>query len=98
MLREDPHLSNQDLLQWSDGELSTRRSVEVRGHLASCWRCRARLSEIETSIVGFVDTYERQVAPQLPPAAGSRALLKAQMAALTSESRPRPWRPALGYA
>jgi hypothetical protein len=41
------HCSDELLLANLDGELSLRRQRAVKKHLAACWDCRARLSELE---------------------------------------------------
>jgi hypothetical protein len=41
------HCSDELLLASLDGELSLRRERTVKKHLAACWECRARLSELE---------------------------------------------------
>jgi hypothetical protein len=69
------HLSDQEMLLVLDGEMS---GAQVEAHLAECWTCRARKQEIENAIAEYV----RLPKPQLPPAEGPRALLKAQLAQL----------------
>lgn len=91
MLHEDPHLSDQDLLLAVDGELSPRRAAQVREHLAACWACRARVRDIEAAIADFVHVHSINLDPRLPPVAGYRALLKAQLASLAASSREDPW-------
>lgn len=85
------HISDQDLLMALDEEQSVTRRTEIRMHLARCWACRARSSEIEAMIFDFMRVYRRQ---PLPSADGPRSLLKAQLAQLAS--RP-PDRPRLGF-
>jgi hypothetical protein len=80
MLQENFHISEQDLLLAADGELSRRRMAQVRHHLAACWSCRARLRRIESAIVDFVEAHQDSLNAQLPPAAASRALLRARLA------------------
>ena len=77
------HLSDEDLLQSADGELSPKDALRVRAHVAACWSCRARLGVLESAIADFIHVHN-QADSQLPPAAGPRALLKAQMAAVAS--------------
>jgi anti-sigma factor RsiW len=92
MQKEDFHLSDQDLLLTADGELPTRRAARVRAHLAACWDCRARMAEIETTIADFVRASRQAVDPKIPPIAGPRALLKAQLAELKRTSHhSRSW-------
>ena len=75
------HLSDQELLLFADGELSLRRAHRVREHLAACWTCRGRLSELEGAILDFVHIHQSQVDARTPPAAGPRSSFKAQLAA-----------------
>src|SRR5580698_5589562 len=84
MGNEQFHLSDQEMLLAADGELSTRRAAQVHLHLAECWACRARMAEIEATIVDFARAHRQTLDPQLPPIAGPRALLKAQLAELSS--------------
>jgi hypothetical protein len=99
----DSHLSDQQLLLDVDGELSAREEKRIRAHLAACWKCRTRRRELERAITDFVHVHQRQLDARLPPAAGPRALLKAQLAHV-SATQPRPsssWfavPPGLGWA
>ena len=92
MLSGGFHLADQELLAAADGELSTRRAAQVRAHLVSCWDCRARMAEIEGTIADFVRAHRQAVDPQVPPIAGPRARLRAQLAELAAKSKPGPWR------
>ncbi len=88
----DIHLTDQELLLAADGELPARRAAQVRAHLAACWDCRARMAEVERTIAEFARTHRQSLDPQLPPVAGPRALLRAQLAELTAKSRVDSWR------
>lgn len=92
MLNEDAHLSDQELLLAADGELPTGRAEQVHSHLAACWDCRARMAEIEATITDFARAHRQSLDPQLPSIAGPRALLRAQLAELTSKPEPGSWR------
>lgn len=92
MLSGGFHLADQELLAAADGELSTRRAAHVRAHLVSCWHCRARMAEIEGTIAEFVRAHRQAVDPQVPPIAGPRALLRAQLAELAARPKSGPWR------
>ncbi len=48
------HPSEKDLLLFADGELGKRAAAQVERHLASCWDCRARLAQTESTITEFV--------------------------------------------
>src|SRR5580692_2874390 len=82
---DESHLTDHELLLAADGEPSTARS----GHLTSCWACRARKQQIETTIVSFVQFHHDSLDPLVPPAAAPRALLKARLAELAAV--PQPW-------
>jgi hypothetical protein len=92
MLSDDFHLTDQELLVAADGELPSRRAAQVRAHLAACWDCRARMGEIEKTIADFARVHRQSLDAQLPPIAGPRALLRAQLAELTAKSRVDSWR------
>src|SRR5271163_2304452 len=84
MKDEDSHLSDQQLLLDVDGGLSARDQKPVRAHLDACWKCRARRQELENAIIDFVRVHQREFDTRIPPAAGPRALLKAQLAQLSA--------------
>lgn len=85
------HVSDQQLLEAADGELSPRKMAQVRAHLAACWSCRARMREIETTIVDFVAVHQRSLSGKAPPADGPRRLFQARLAELASSPEP-DWR------
>jgi hypothetical protein len=89
MHSEDTHLTDQELLLAIDGELSPRDTARVDTHLAACWTCRARKQELDSAVAAFVRTHHRSLDPQVPPVAGSRALLKAQLDQLVQSGKPR---------
>ena len=91
MLREPFHLSDRELLLLADGELSRRHARQAADHLTACWLCRSRLSELEGTIVDFVSLHQRTLDPQLPAATGSRALLRARLAAAAAEPSTGSW-------
>jgi hypothetical protein len=80
MLSQSFHLSDQELLLWADGEVSSKRAAQIRQHLNGCWMCRARMTELEHAIGDFVQLYRRELDVTLPPVEGPRALLKARLA------------------
>jgi len=87
----DFHVSEQELLQAADGELSPRKMAKVQAHLAACWTCRARMREIETTIVDFVQVHQRSLDAKLPPAGGTRRVFQARLAEMASSPEPDWW-------
>jgi anti-sigma factor RsiW len=90
MKQPDSHLSDQQLLLDVEGELSGHEANMVRAHLSACWNCRARRQEFERAIADFVRVHRQEFEPELPPAAGPRALLKARLAELAASGRESP--------
>jgi Putative zinc-finger len=91
MPNEDVHLSDQEMLLAADGELSARRAARVQVHLAACWDCRTRMSEIEETIAAFARAYRQTLDPRLPSISGSRALLRARLAELARKPEASSW-------
>jgi len=81
------HITDSELLQAADGELSSRRVAEIQTHLAACWSCRARRNEIERTIAGFVQGYEFGKAAELPPVEPARMRLEAELEQLAAKTR-----------
>ena len=90
---EDSHFSDQQLLRDLEGELSTHDEKLFRAHLDLCWKCRARRQELENAIADFVRVYEREFHTKLPPVDDPRALLRTQLAQLstTAANRSSSW-------
>ena len=72
MLHEDTHLSDQQLLQFEDGELSAHDAQRAGKHLAACWDCRSRKLELERTISEFVHLHHESLDRE--SAASRRAL------------------------
>ena len=89
MKHEDSHLTDQQLLQDIDSELSAHEEKTVRAHLGACWQCRARRQEMEQAIGDLMRIQQREFDAQLPPVAGRRALLRAELSQLAVGARSR---------
>jgi hypothetical protein len=85
MVNKDSHPSDEELLLAADAELPARSAIQVRAHLAGCWDCRARMAEIEGTIVAFSRVHRQSLDPQLPSIDGPRAKLRAQLGELESK-------------
>ena len=87
------HPADQELLLVADRECSLRRAAKVKEHLDRCAPCRARMSQLESTLADFISLHEDRIQMQPPARTGVRASLKAQMSkagrqAETHESRP----------
>jgi Putative zinc-finger len=87
----EAHPSDENLLRAADGEISGRRGRQIRRHLAACPVCRGRVRDMEGTIARFVHFHQTTLEPQLPPAAGPRALLKARLRDLMAANQPHFW-------
>lgn len=85
MKHEEFHLTDGELLQSVDGELSGRGKARVAAHLAACWNCRARLHSFEQSIADLAGVRRENLDVRLPPADAPRAMLRAQLAAMPGD-------------
>jgi anti-sigma factor RsiW len=59
------HCTEDVLLAHLDGELPVPVDMHVRRHLLSCWKCRARLAEVESQIVELARLFKEE--PLLDP-------------------------------
>jgi hypothetical protein len=90
-MRQSDHLTDRDMVLLADGELEPARQREAREHLDACWSCRARMAEIQGTISEFVHLYHDSLDRQLPPVAGPRALLGAQLQKHTEANTSGWW-------
>jgi hypothetical protein len=90
----DDHLTDRDMILLADGEMragatSGLTEAEARQHLEACWSCRSRMAEIQRTIADFVRSWHDDLNRQLPPVAGPRALLRAQLRNQAASESPR---------
>jgi hypothetical protein len=62
------HVDDELLLRYVDGELSARKSRQVRTHLEACWQCRTELEALQVTIGDCVRYRKSVLAESLPPA------------------------------
>jgi hypothetical protein len=74
------HLSDEELLLFSDQELPPRPASNAREHVAQCETCRARLKALEAASADFADLHEQEIHAQNSPSLNARNLLKARLA------------------
>ncbi len=79
------HIPDVDLLLALDGELNHNQADQVQNHLAHCWQCRTRSSQLAQAITDFVHLKSDALDPKLPTALGPTSRLKAT---LSSQRQP----------
>ena len=89
-MSQEFHLSDQELLQALDGELTPKDAQGAQAHLAACWACRCRQQDIQTAIGEFIRLQRGALDCKLPSADGPRALMKARLAQLSAAQSTRP--------
>src|ERR1700722_526084 len=87
------HLSDEELVLFSDQELPRRQASRVREHVAQCEQCRGRLAKLEHALACFADLHEREFQAQSFPSSNSRNLLKARLSGASKRGNgsPRFW-------
>ena len=87
MRRSQAHLSDEELLLFSDQELPIRPASKVRQHVAQCESCRGRLTELESASARFADLHEREIRAQNSHSFNSRNLLRARISETSIQAR-----------
>ena len=91
MQGKHPHLSDEELLLFSDQELPKRTASRAREHVAQCERCRGRLKELDAASADFSDFHEHEIHAQSSHSLDARALLKTRLSeASARHGRSRP--------
>jgi len=78
-MHQDSHLSDEELLLATDGELTAHRWGGARPHLEACRECRHRLAQLEAAMARFAAVYQAALDPQLPPPDGSAPRVRARL-------------------
>src|SRR5271154_5584738 len=79
MQGNEAHLSDEELVLFSDQELATRRAARVREHVAQCEPCRGRLKKLDNALASFTDFHEQKFQTQRFHSWNARNLLKARL-------------------
>ena len=85
------HLSDEELLLFSDQELPPRPASKAREHIAQCETCQGRLKDLETASTDFADLHEQEIRAQSSHSLHARNLLKARLSETSMRhGRSRP--------
>lgn len=63
---KDWHPSEDELLTYVDGGLTSRKTTDIASHLEQCWSCRAKAERIQQTVLSFVDYFDRVITPNVP--------------------------------
>jgi len=94
------HPSEDDLVDFVDGQLAPRRASRIRKHLNGCWACRLKTEETQQAIGALVN-YLNHLPAIIPPPSGRkqfRAGLRAVVVSAAEDSAPSRLRLALSQA
>jgi hypothetical protein len=80
------HLSDEELILFSDQELPPGPAWHARQHIAQCATCRTRLNDLEAASAGFADLHERKIQAQGSPSLNARNLLKARLSEASTQA------------
>ena len=92
-----PHLADEELVRFAHHELSSARAAEVQAHLDSCRGCCTRAEELQSAMAALTGAHHDQFDKRLPSVTGPRALLRARLSELSSETRLPWWRQVLRF-
>jgi hypothetical protein len=81
------HLSDEELLLFSDQELTLGQAAGVREHVAQCEPCRSRLKDLESASRDFADLHEQEICAESAHLSISRELLKARLSEASAQGR-----------
>jgi hypothetical protein len=73
------HLSDEELLLFSDQELPPRLASKVREHVAQCEICRNRLTALENASSAFAELHEHEIQAHNSDSSSSRRELQARL-------------------
>jgi hypothetical protein len=94
MRNGDLHVTDEQLLLHSSGELPTNSSAYIRTHLERCPQCGERLEELESTLAEVAGAHTEIQAAKVPPMAEARAQLQARLTELSSPDREHDQRRA----
>ena len=94
MQHTNDHMSDEDLLSASDGELSAERAAQVLAHVANCSACRSRMEALEAAAANFSHAYRAAENANLPSSASARANLRRRLTAISDAASPSPTAPS----
>jgi hypothetical protein len=87
------HLSEEEILRVSDGEMPAAQLSSARNHLELCWACRAKAERLRQAVLGFIE-YRDAKAASLGGAPNQWSGFRSRLAAQSSKApvvRPHGW-------
>jgi hypothetical protein len=91
MKDERLHISDEQLLLHTSGEVPASRSSQVQVHLETCSQCRNRLQELQSTLAEFGEVHRNAWDAVLPTVDERRAQLRTRLAELAEQERRNEW-------
>jgi hypothetical protein len=88
MQGQQVHLSDEQLLLFSDQELPTHDANRVREHVAQCETCRRRLKAIESASSDVAELHEQDIQAHNSDSSNLRRALQARLAEISAPVGP----------
>jgi anti-sigma factor RsiW len=88
----NPHLDDESLNAWLDGELTADARARAAAHLETCASCGARLNALQSLNVNLAALEAKPIALQIDLSASVAATLRQQRSALEVTKVPLAWR------
>jgi hypothetical protein len=82
------HPTDEEVLDYLDGEAKERDAGRVRVHLEACWACRARAQRVQEAITRFAEFAGQSLAARIPPAPQGWATFRAKLRGLIEGDQP----------
>lgn len=87
-----PHPWREQLLLYLDGELTESEREAIKTHLETCWKCRAHVAEIESTITSFSHFDDDVLAAHLPSPPNGWRGFGGQLQQMSSANGTPSWR------
>ncbi len=94
------HISDAELLQWLDGELTVDRATVIGKHVQNCYPCLARQCKLQDGLAHYLQARSALLDGQVPPIDGPVAKFAARLRTMPPVTQPsRTWAlPAIALA
>ncbi len=85
------HFSENKLLLYLDGELSSKEAALVREHLVACWSCRMNADRVQEAVFAFVEYCDQVLRPLAAPPPSDENRFAGRLQGLRDQLGERSW-------